>query len=251
MVPADRLHSGPTQPPHCHPCDQNTAFLFCGLLELLNIHCFFGIHHIHFDQFRDSSNEKPTEHAARQALFAMAETSTSTASTSNVELKKNCNLENIDHIADVLRAKTEGRSAPVVGIICGSGLSEITKLVDDPINVPYKDIPGFPTSHVKGHGNELVFGQFNGVPIICMKGRFHYYSGYTMQQVSVKRGGPEMCLVGHLLFFRFSFFLVSFLPSPCAPNKQVRKNLASFRPSFIHSLLISFPPSYQFLFPFG
>ena len=73
---------------------------------------------------------------------------------------------------------------PKVGIILGSGLGD---LVDDIVVekiIPYKEIPNFPISTVKGHKGQLLFGKVNGTNVIAMQGRFHYYEGYTMQQVT-------------------------------------------------------------------
>ena len=60
----------------------------------------------------------------------------------------NANLAEIEDVVRFLRTKTD--AVPLVGIICGSGLSEITKLLDNAVNIPYADIPGFPVAHVQG-----------------------------------------------------------------------------------------------------
>jgi len=72
---------------------------------------------------------------------------------------------------------------PVVGIVCGSGLSGLSKAMTDTQVFAYSDIPGFPELHVKGHVGELVFGFLNGVSTMCMRGRFHFYEGHTMDKV--------------------------------------------------------------------
>mmetsp|Transcript_16819 Transcript_16819/g.18740 ORF Transcript_16819/g.18740 Transcript_16819/m.18740 type:complete len:301 (-) Transcript_16819:188-1090(-) len=74
---------------------------------------------------------------------------------------------------------------PEVGIICGSGLSGLGKLLANPITIKYSEIQGFPESHVQGHIGELVFGTLGGKYTMCMRGRFHYYSGWTPQQVAI------------------------------------------------------------------
>ena len=74
---------------------------------------------------------------------------------------------------------------PVVGIICGSGLSGLSDTLEAPIlTVQYGDIPGFP-SHctVEGHKGEIVFGTLSGVPAMCFRGRFHSYEGHDMKTV--------------------------------------------------------------------
>mmetsp|Transcript_70163 Transcript_70163/g.195228 ORF Transcript_70163/g.195228 Transcript_70163/m.195228 type:complete len:354 (+) Transcript_70163:96-1157(+) len=72
---------------------------------------------------------------------------------------------------------------PVVGIICGSGLSGLSNAMEDTQVFPYSTIPGFPKPTVAGHAGELVFGTLAGVPTVCMRGRFHFYEGNTMETV--------------------------------------------------------------------
>ncbi|XP_077452349.1 purine nucleoside phosphorylase 6 isoform X2 [Stigmatopora argus] len=84
--------------------------------------------------------------------------------------------------ADWLRNRTKQR--PRVAIICGSGLGGLADLIDDKTIFPYEDIPGFPTSTVAGHAGQLVFGTLQGQACVCMQGRFHFYEGYSMQDVT-------------------------------------------------------------------
>eukprot|EP01032_Pedospumella_encystans_P017701 gene17701-20163_t len=86
----------------------------------------------------------------------------------------------IEQSADYLLSRTEYR--PVVGIICGSGLSELSKCMSNKETIPYQDIPGFVNVSVPGHTGELVFGLINDVQCVCMRGRFHYYEDNTMEQ---------------------------------------------------------------------
>jgi purine-nucleoside phosphorylase len=72
---------------------------------------------------------------------------------------------------------------PEIGIILGSGLGMLAEDIEDEIIIPYKNIPYFPVSTVKGHKGQLVLGYLSGKPVICMQGRFHYYEGYSMQNV--------------------------------------------------------------------
>jgi purine-nucleoside phosphorylase len=74
---------------------------------------------------------------------------------------------------------------PEVGIICGSGLSGLSKVIEDPVTVPYDVIPGFPLATVAGHVGELVFGTMNGVSVVCLRGRFHFYEGNDMPTVAL------------------------------------------------------------------
>ena len=73
---------------------------------------------------------------------------------------------------------------PEIGIILGSGLGELADEMVDATVIDYVDIPHFPTSTVEGHAGKLVIGEFQGKRVVAMKGRFHYYEGYSMQEVT-------------------------------------------------------------------
>lgn len=92
------------------------------------------------------------------------------------------------------------KETPVIGCILGSGLGDLADQVEDRIAIPYDTIPHFPTSTVEGHAGQLVFGRLEGKPVVMMQGRFHYYEGYTMQQVTypvrvMKTLGVEQLIV--------------------------------------------------------
>lgn len=72
---------------------------------------------------------------------------------------------------------------PLVGVVLGSGLGNLTHEIKEAISLPYTSIPHFPTSTVEGHGGKLIIGHLRGKPIIAMSGRFHFYEGYSMDQV--------------------------------------------------------------------
>ena len=72
---------------------------------------------------------------------------------------------------------------PEAGIILGSGLGSLADTIQNPVRIPYGDIPEFPQSTVKGHKGELIFGEISGKKVMAMRGRFHYYEGYSMNQV--------------------------------------------------------------------
>lgn len=72
---------------------------------------------------------------------------------------------------------------PLAGIILGTGLGGFADEIEKPTALSYTDIPNFPQSTVEGHDGKLIHGFINGVEIIAMKGRFHYYEGYGMDQV--------------------------------------------------------------------
>ncbi|KAL3789744.1 hypothetical protein HJC23_006737 [Cyclotella cryptica] len=74
---------------------------------------------------------------------------------------------------------------PTIGIICGSGLSSLSKALDanSTVTIPYQDVPGFPNVTVAGHAGEMVVGQLHGKSTICFRGRFHSYEGHDMNTV--------------------------------------------------------------------
>jgi purine-nucleoside phosphorylase len=76
--------------------------------------------------------------------------------------------------------------APRLGLILGTGLGGLADEVKatEHLAVPYAEIPHFPTSTVESHAGQLVCGTLRGVPLVAMEGRFHYYEGYTMRQVT-------------------------------------------------------------------
>ncbi|MCJ8342369.1 MAG: purine-nucleoside phosphorylase [Cetobacterium sp.] len=88
----------------------------------------------------------------------------------------------VQETVEFLKNKVENR--PKIAIILGSGLGDLVDFVENKKIIPYEEIPNFPVSTVKGHAGQLVFGQINGVEVLVMKGRFHYYEGYDMKVVT-------------------------------------------------------------------
>lgn len=76
------------------------------------------------------------------------------------------------------------KNLPEVGIILGSGLGNLGNQIDVEVSIPYGEIPNFPISTVKGHSGQLIFGKLGGKNVIALQGRFHYYEGYTMKEVT-------------------------------------------------------------------
>ena len=72
---------------------------------------------------------------------------------------------------------------PKVALVLGSGLGDFAKSVKSVVEIPYSEIEGFPVSTVAGHDGRFIFGYIGEVPVVLMKGRVHYYEGYTMQDV--------------------------------------------------------------------
>ncbi|XKM14535.1 purine-nucleoside phosphorylase [Orbaceae bacterium ac157xtp] len=73
---------------------------------------------------------------------------------------------------------------PTIGIILGSGLGSFADTLENAVHIPYNDIPHFARSEAVGHANELVIGESAGKTVIAMKGRFHYYEGFSLDQVT-------------------------------------------------------------------
>jgi purine-nucleoside phosphorylase len=90
--------------------------------------------------------------------------------------------KHIDDAVTYLRTKTSAQ--PSIGIILGTGLGGLAQEIQEDVVIEYEDIPHFPVSTVESHHGRLIFGTLGGKPVVAMQGRFHYYEGYTMQQVT-------------------------------------------------------------------
>ena len=91
-------------------------------------------------------------------------------------------LDKIKETAAFIKNKTSVK--PTVGIILGTGLGGLVKEIEIIDSIPYEDIVNFPVSTVKGHSGRLILGELGGKQVVAMQGRFHFYEGYTMQQVT-------------------------------------------------------------------
>ena len=96
---------------------------------------------------------------------------------------------NIDQYYDQIQSAAEYlkehmRTSPKVAIVLGTGLSNLSERIENPQVFKYDDIPHFPNITVKGHMGNLICGLINGVEVMAMQGRFHYYEGYTMKEVT-------------------------------------------------------------------
>jgi len=76
------------------------------------------------------------------------------------------------------------KEKPSIGIICGAVLGGISEILEDAVSIPYDNIDGFPTSTVKGHQGKLGIGSIDGVPTLVMKGRLHFYEGFSMSEIT-------------------------------------------------------------------
>ena len=91
-------------------------------------------------------------------------------------------LEKIKESAAFIQSKTSIK--PSIGIILGTGLGGLVKEINVIDTISYEDIPNFPVSTVESHSGKLIFGELGGKKVVAMQGRFHYYEGYSLQQVT-------------------------------------------------------------------
>ena len=151
--------------------------------------------------------------------------------------------ERIYKAADYIkRMLADYRLEPTVGIVLGSGLGRLAEKIEDPLVIPYREIPGFPVSTAIGHKGNFIVGTLGGKTVIAMQGRIHYYEGYGMEQVvlpirvmvslgigylfvSNASGGTNLDYrVGDLMIIKDHINLV--------PNPLIGPNLDEFGPRF-------------------
>ncbi|CAH8714415.1 purine-nucleoside phosphorylase [Paenibacillus thiaminolyticus] len=106
--------------------------------------------------------------------------------------------EHIQEAASYIQSRTSVR--PEIGLILGSGLGVLADLVENPVTIPYREIPHFPVSTVEGHAGDLLIGTIEGRAVVMMKGRFHMYEGYGPEVTAfpvrvMKAIGAEKLLV--------------------------------------------------------
>lgn len=91
--------------------------------------------------------------------------------------------ERATEAARFINAKAPAR-APRVAIVLGSGLGGVADAITDAVEIPYDEIPFFMRSTVEGHAGKLILGQLGGLDVVAMKGRFHFYEGYSMEDAT-------------------------------------------------------------------
>ena len=92
-------------------------------------------------------------------------------------------FDEVSEAAQFLRGRLGGLR-PHIGIVLGSGLGAAAEAVQNPVIVPYEEIPNFPKSTVEGHSGRLVAGTLGGAQVVVMQGRVHFYEGYSLQGVT-------------------------------------------------------------------
>ncbi len=150
-------------------------------------------------------------------------------------------LRAIHAASDALAERLEGRK-PLVGIVLGSGLGKLADQIENPLIIPYNELPSFPVSTAIGHKGNFIVGTLGGKCVIAMQGRIHYYEGYPMHLVvlpirvmirlgiqylfvSNAAGGTNLSYhVGDLMIIRDHINLI--------PNPLIGPNLDEFGPRF-------------------
>lgn len=91
-------------------------------------------------------------------------------------------FDKIQESAEFINSKTTVK--PKIGLILGSGLGVLADEIEEAVKIKYNEIPNFPVSTVEGHAGQLVVGSLQGKDVVAMQGRFHYYEGYTQQEIT-------------------------------------------------------------------
>ena len=150
-------------------------------------------------------------------------------------------LQIVNAISVRLQEDLEGRK-PEVGIVLGSGLGRLADVIENPVVIPYRTLPGFPVSTAVGHKGNFIAGQLGGKTVLAMQGRIHFYEGYGMDKVvlpirimiklgiktlfvSNAAGGTNLNFhVGDLMIIKDHINLL--------PNPLIGPNIEDFGPRF-------------------
>ena len=149
-------------------------------------------------------------------------------------------LNKIKEATLYVRSKTDYQ--PRVGIILGTGLGGLVEHINISMAIPYEEIPHFPISTVEGHSGRLIFGLLGGKQVVAMQGRFHFYEGYTPQQVVfpvrvMKMIGIQTLFVSNAAggmnsSFRVGDVMIITDHINLIPNPLIGKNIAELGPRF-------------------
>ncbi len=150
-------------------------------------------------------------------------------------------LEKIKNTASFIKEQTKNFE-PQVGIILGTGLGEFADRIEAQYIIDYNQIEGFPISTVEGHKGRMIFGTIEGKKVVAMQGRFHYYEGYSMQEVTLpvrvmQQLGIKYLFVSNAAGGINSSFCVGDLMIitdhiNLMPNPLIGKNIAELGPRF-------------------
>lgn len=150
-------------------------------------------------------------------------------------------IKRIYEAAEYIKSKL-GEIKPFAGIVLGSGLGKLADYIENRIVIPYREIPNFAVSTATGHKGNIIAGTLGGKHVVAMQGRFHYYEGYSMEQVTLPirvmkllgikflfvsnaAGGVNYDFnVGDLMIIKDHINLL--------PNPLIGKNMDDFGPRF-------------------
>lgn len=135
-----------------------------------------------------------------------------------------------------------GDFVPLAGIVLGSGLGKLADKIENPTVIPYKDIPNFAASTAVGHKGNFIAGYLGGKPVVAMQGRFHYYEGYPMTQVTLPIRVMKVLGIKYLFVsnaaggvnfdFKVGDLMIIKDHLNLLPNPLIGKNLDGFGPRF-------------------
>lgn len=151
-------------------------------------------------------------------------------------------LNKIDETTEYIRQCMGSRPVPEIGIILGSGLGLLADRIQDQLVIPYGGIPNFKRSTAEGHKGNLILGTLGGKPVVAMQGRFHFYEGYTMQEVTFPvrvmfRLGVKILFVSNAAGavnpeYRVGDLMVISDHINLLPNPLIGPNMEEFGPRF-------------------
>ena len=143
--------------------------------------------------------------------------------------------------AEYIAAKLDGKK-PFAGIVLGSGLGKLADKIENPVIIPYRDIPGFPVSTAVGHKGNFIAGNLGGKFVVAMQGRFHYYEGYTMELVTLPIRVMKVLGIQYLFVsnaaggvnydYKVGDMMVITDHISHLPNPLIGPNMAEFGPRF-------------------
>lgn len=150
-------------------------------------------------------------------------------------------IERITKAADFISSHLGGRK-PLAGIVLGSGLGKLADRIENPVVIPYREIPGFPESTAIGHKGNFIGGELGGRFIVAMQGRFHYYEGYPMELVTLPIRVMKVLGIGYLFVsnaaggvnfdYRIGDLMIIRDHINLLPNPLIGKNMEEFGPRF-------------------
>lgn len=150
-------------------------------------------------------------------------------------------VKRIYEAADYIKGRI-GNGKPLAGIVLGSGLGKLAEKIENPVTIPYMEIPHFPASTAVGHKGNFIYGTLGGKQVVAMQGRFHYYEGYSMEYVTLpirvmKVLGIEYLFVSNAaggvnFSFKVGDLMVIKDHINLLPNPLIGPNMEEFGPRF-------------------